>query len=76
MSYRPGLSPGAARVIGEQPRSMAIICDSCGFDLSIVSGRSGPPAWFFAGHAPPRWTLERGEDGLRRDTCPACKEKP
>jgi hypothetical protein len=67
MSYRCGVSAGAARVIGVEPGPPRIKCDTCGATREIT----GPPRWFLANKPVPGWT-KSGEGAERTDTCGRC----
>jgi hypothetical protein len=73
MSYRCGISPGVAVLIGEAPDGPRIVCDGCGIVYRIREDRL-PPAWFFQGKAPPKWKLVKKVDGMREDRCPTCQQ--
>jgi hypothetical protein len=71
MTYRPGISPAVARMLGEQARGPGVICDGCGIVRRIHADRP-PPAWFLDGKAAPGWRMTRDGD-KRDDRCPRCK---
>jgi hypothetical protein len=76
MTFRAYLGPG---IVGPKPRDAGIVCDGCGYFLRVGRNRL-PPQWFLDGKAPPKWmkTIHWGADietDIRRDYCPACKEK-
>lgn len=59
--------------LGHYPREPAVVCDGEGCKSRYpvrAHPRHGPPAWFVAGKAPPRWRVV-AVDGLRRHLCPA-----
>ncbi len=76
MSYRAGIGPVFARVMGAEPDGPKITCDGCGLVNRIPTDRL-PPKWFMDNKAAPGWSMRRSfdSDGLTRlDLCPRCKE--
>lgn len=73
MSYRCGLSPEVARMMGTDAGPPRITCDDCGIRKVIGADRP-PPSWFLNGNPPPGWRTVRQGD-IRRDYCGKCKDK-
>ena len=72
MSYQCGTGPLLESALGIKAGPPRIICDGCGLVFEVKGGRrSGPPAWFIANKAPPKWKGTR-TDEVRWDYCPAC----
>lgn len=71
MSYRCGIAPSLAAVMGTEPGGPRITCDGCGLVYRLPENRP-PPAWFLDGEAVPGWAMTRTED-KRDDRCKRCR---
>ena len=75
MSYRAGVSPALAALIGRVGTTNPhIVCDRCGRARGVWrNARSYAPAkWLMDGRPAPGWHGGRREDGTRADVCGAC----
>lgn len=73
MSYRCGLGPNIAKLLGEEAGGPRITCDGCGLRFDCDFKRA-PPKWFLDGKPPRGWAQIRNADE-RLDYCPRCKEQ-
>jgi hypothetical protein len=72
VSYRCGLEPTLAKLMGAEPGGPWVTCDGCGLRLTIRSDRM-PPAWLLDNKAAPGWSLTHDDNGKRTDLCKTCK---
>ena len=72
MSYRCGIDPTLARMMGVEPGGPRVKCDSCGLVLNIRDDRP-PPKWLLENKPAPGWKMIKTTDGMRTDTCKRCR---
>lgn len=72
MSYRAGIGPRLATMIGADYTDPHVRCDGCGMVKSAYTKRGDMAAWLRNRKAPPGWRMEVMDD-KRLDYCPECK---
>lgn len=72
MSYRCGLGPELAAVLGTDAGPPRLTCDGCGLRRPATKSNGMPYKWLLDNRKAPGWRLVKEGDMPRRDYCPAC----
>lgn len=72
MSYRAGVGPQLAVMLGVEPGGPRVKCDGCGAVVHVRDDRP-PPNWLLDGKPPKGWSSKKNEDGTRHDLCGQCR---